>query len=467
MKLLTQGIKRVIIESILISLYCVSYGQTDLKSLLDISETNYPGVLAIKEKAEAAKLQVSLEKNTLLPSLDAGFQANYATYNNITGMNYPGLLVPISGPPSNDNNYDPVPGTGAGLIFKWSPVTFGQRAASAESIQKYYEQQLASVEDEVLKIKFRVALKYLEIAASEELIKSYQKNIESNEFELKQVSTLVNNGIRPDVDILKFKGELSKTKTNLLGLEDLMITQKQELKELLGTNDLPDVLINDFFFQNLPSIPADTDTEYEAGYDSTRSANPSLKMAHNEVEANKARLKQINRSWTPKLEFWATSYARGSGISFDGTVNKSDGWNFSRYNYGVGLQVVFPLLDLTNYKFKSHQQEALLRYSEYKFKQIQINLNTGGNIALNNLFTSLKIANEVPNEYIANESAYKALQIRYNAGLINYTELIQSQYDLLNSEARLKNAFINSWESLLRLAVIRGNIDVFLNQIKN
>jgi outer membrane protein TolC len=224
--------------------------------------------------------------------------------------------------------------------------------------------------------------------------------------------------------------------------------------------ELPDIARDEFFFQNLPTVPTGVSTQ-------NFSQNPALKMAQYDLEANEALLKQINRSWTPKMEFWGTTYARGSGISYDGSINNSDGWSFSRYNYGLGLQLVFPILDLTNVKLKSRRQEALLKSSESNFKQTQITINKQENTAFNDLANSLNIAHEVPVEYKASEEAYRALQTRYNAGLIDYSELIQTQYDLLNAEASLKNACVDTWKSLLKLATIRGDINIFLNQIQN
>src|SRR3546814_15690270 len=90
-------------------------------------------------------------------------------------------------------------------MLKWSPVTFGQRSASIEYHKKLYEKGLASVEDEVLRVKFQVAFMYLEIATTGELIKAYEKNVERNAFHLKQVASLARAGIRPGVDSLKFK----------------------------------------------------------------------------------------------------------------------------------------------------------------------------------------------------------------------------------------------------------------------
>ncbi len=462
-----QGLKATLIILTTPLFFHPTRAQSDLRSFLELAEKNYPAIAAKQAEAEAAQVKVSLEKNTLLPSLDAAYQFNYSTYNNITGMNYPATLLPISGPPSSDNNYDAVPGSAASLLLKWAPITFGQRSASIEYNRKLYERQLAGVKNEVLQVKFKVAFMYLEIAATGELIKAYQKNIERNEFNLRQVYTLVTTGIRPAVDSLKFKGELSKAKTELFRLNNLMETQKQELRELLVTEEPQDSETDQFFFQNLPTMPTDQSIKSADTTDSMNLENPALEMARYELEANKARLKQIDRSWTPKLELWGTTYARGSGISYDGEVNKSAGWSFSRYNYGVGLQVVFPILNLTDVRLRSHQQDAIMRASESYFNQTRIILNKQESIAISDLATALSVANEVPAEYEANASAFNALQTRYNAGLIDYTELIQAQYDLLNAESRLKNAYTDAWISLLKLAAVRGDMNIFLNQIQN
>jgi outer membrane protein TolC len=58
------------------------------------------------------------------------------------------------------------------------------------------------------------------------------------------------------------------------------------------------------------------------------------------------------------------------------------------------------------------------------------------------------------------------MQARYNSGLIDFSELIKAQYDLLNAEANLRIAYINSWKSLLMLSVIRGDMNTILNQMK-
>ena len=85
---------------------------------------------ALRQQALSTEQNIALAKNTFVPDLNAGYQVNMATYNNITGMSYPGFLLPISGPPSLNNKINFVPGSAAGALVKWNPFTFGQRNAA-------------------------------------------------------------------------------------------------------------------------------------------------------------------------------------------------------------------------------------------------------------------------------------------------------------------------------------------------
>lgn len=432
--------------------------QTNLKQLLENTVKNYPSIAAKIARVEASKADLKIEKNTFLPSLDVAYQASYATFNNITGMSYPGVAIPISGPPSSDNEYDGVPGSAASVLLKWEPITFGQRAAAIMYNEKLYEKELAGVEDEILKVQYRVALTYLEIATTEELIKAYDKNIERTEYNVKQVNSLVTAGIRPGVDSLQFKGELSRARTELYGLQNILENQKQELVELLVGQNFDQLAIDPFYTTTLPGLPLDL-----VPMDTIR--NPVLRMAEYDAQANEALLSKFKRAWAPKLEFWGTGYGRGSGIRFDGTVNQSEGWSFTRYNYGFGAQLIFPILGLREKSLKVDKQEALLQSSLSNLNRTEIELKKQENTAVGDFETSLKVAREIPLEFEAKEAAYHALRTRYETGLIDYTDLIQAQYELLSAESRLGNAYVSTWKMLLKLAIIRGDISIFENQL--
>jgi hypothetical protein len=52
-----------------------------------------------------------------------------ATANNLAGMFYSNGVLPITGPPSAENNYAAATGSAASILLNWQAVTFGKRDA--------------------------------------------------------------------------------------------------------------------------------------------------------------------------------------------------------------------------------------------------------------------------------------------------------------------------------------------------
>ncbi|WP_165870325.1 TolC family protein [Albibacterium bauzanense] len=68
-------------------------------------------------------------------------------------------------------------------------------------------------------------------------------------------------------------------------------------------------------------------------------------------------------------------YGRGSGIDAIGNINKSEGFNLTRNNMGVGIQLSFPLLQFHQLNARKKQYEQLLKADEYRVTQIELDLN--------------------------------------------------------------------------------------------
>src|SRR5947209_8062115 len=95
-KLLQLVSVSVICSQIAFSQNTTTMTAATLEELLSQAERNYPSIAAKKAQMQAADAAISTQQNTIVPSLDATYQADYATYNNITGMAFPQYLVPIS-----------------------------------------------------------------------------------------------------------------------------------------------------------------------------------------------------------------------------------------------------------------------------------------------------------------------------------------------------------------------------------
>lgn len=425
-----------------------------LPEILKLAEQNYPLLKAKAYEVQAGEDLVSLAKSSAIPSLDAAYQLNYATYNNITGMAVAQGFVPISGPPSEGNSNQGVYGTAGGLLLNWDAFTFGQRKSKIESAKAQHNFKEADAQQEIFHHLVRTANAYLDVTLANELMDVYSKNLERAEENLRIVRSLVRSGLRPGVDTSLFMAEVSRAKIELLNYQNQKEAQVQLLSQLLGGGDgtlLPD----SNFFTRLPEVAGGNNEQ----------PHPLVNVASGRLQIQQNERTSMQRSLNPKLSFWGTAYARGSGIRYDGFVNAEDGFSFSRYNYGAGLMLSVPVLRFANVRHQVNAQESLIKAEEEKLNLVRLELEKQNLVADVTLRNALQVAGESPVYFESAQYSYRALQSRYNSGLVNYADLIQAQYMLVKSEVDLKRSWIETWKALLYKAAVQGDINLFLNQI--
>jgi outer membrane protein len=427
---------------------------TPLKELLQLAEKNYPLLKAKALNVQAAQKGIDINKSTIIPSLDAAYQVNYATYNNITGMAYPQFLVPISGPPSADNNYSGVFGSAAGLLLNWQPVTFGQRQSQVDFAKAGLQYASTDAQNEIFSHKIKVINAYLDVLAATELVKVYKENVSRTEAVLSLAKTLVITGIKPGVDSALLKAEVSKATIDWLNSKKNKEQTLIVLSQLLAS-DNKFALTDTSYFNKLPAtnIPVDT------------ARNPLLALYQSSIEISRARKKMLTKTTMPTLGVWASTYARGSGISYNGNAKTTDGLGFQRYNYGLGLQISVPILQFARLKPQLQQQDLIIQSNEEKLNDISWQLKKQNELADTTLSTALAVAHESPLFYESASFSYKALQSRYQSGLANFADLMQAQYALIKAEADNKTAFIGVWKALLYKAAVTGDLNLFLKQV--
>ena len=426
-----------------------------LRELLKQAESNYPLLKAKAFEVQAGQSNVVSAKNTALPSLDASYQINYATYNNITGMSAPQSLVPMTGPPSADNSYPGVFGSAAGLLMNWEPFTFGQRKSRIDLAKANLLYTAADASQEIFKHKIRVIHNYLDLLMAHELLKVYRKNFDRSKENVRAVRTLNKSGLRPAVDTALFNAEFSRAKIDLLNYSKYLDTEKARLEELLAA----DVATYDADSSYFHALPADIQ-------DTSFNNHPLIILSSARLAVQRQQRITVQRNIYPKLSAWGTTYARGSGIRYDGIVNSTGGLSFSRYNYGAGLQLSVPLLRFVDVRNQVSQQNALIKSQEERLNEVKLQLSKDKKIADITMANAIAIAKESPVLYLSAEFSYRALLTRYKTGLANYADLIQAQYSLLKAETDLKRSYLEVWKALLYKAAIQGDLNLFLSQAK-
>ena len=117
-------------------------------------------------------------------------------------------------------------------------------------------------------------------------------------------------------------------------------------------------------------------------------------------------------------------------------------------------------------KRQLQQQDLLSKASEERILENKQILSTQQRLANTAFNSAIAVARETKLQLASAQYAFKAMQIRYNTGLVNFSDLIQTQYNLLKAELDLKKAYWDAWKALLLQAAVNGNENIFLNQIK-
>lgn len=430
-----------------------------IKEVLNLVPLGQPQLQAYQEQTKTAGYTIDLAKNTLVPNLTAGYQAGYATYNNITGMNYPGLIMPITGPPSAANTYDPVPGSALTALLQWTPFTFGQRQADIEKATAQFKLAGSAYDNALFRQQYAGIATYLDLLYLQRLLGSQQANIDRTRVGLQQSLVLAKEGLRPGLDTVQFQSILAQAEMDLLYTQRLYQSQALELCRLTGLPAEPeDLILSDTSLTVQLPIAPDTSGLY--------TQNPEYKYSQAQVALSAANLKGIERSWRPRLDIWANGYARGSGVEANGTIDKAAGWSLTRSNYGAGVQLSFPILQFAKVDIQKKQYRSLLKADESQLSQVAINLQRQVETARVTYRQNGLIARQAPVQSKAARYAYEGLKLSYQNGLVDFTRLTQGQYQLLSAEMMEANAYLQVWRSLLDIGVSKGNLDLFTNQLK-
>lgn len=434
-------------------------GKLSIKEALQEVQTNLPGLEAFRQQSAAARQNLQLARNTLVPDLTAGYQVNMATFNNITGMSYPGFLLPISGPPSLTNALNFVPGSAAGALVKWTPFTFGQRPAAIEKAGAEYKQAAAAYNEQLFQYQYLAINTYLEAVYYWQILKSVQAAIDRNKAGLEQSLVLAVNGLRPGIDTAQFQAAIAQAEIDLLQTERTYEQQVTELSRLTATGtSASNIVLTDTLFNDQVSLPADTL--------SSVTMHPSYQALQAQMNTTAAGLKELQKSWVPQLDIWGNVYARGSGVDATGRINKPDGFHLSRTNAGIGVQISFPVLEYNKVNIRKKQYGFLLKADEAKLAQVQLDIGKQTETALMQYRQDAKIAGKSPVLLKAARDVYDGLKLSYETGLIDYTRLSQAQYELLKAEVNDANIRLQLWRSLLAVAVAKGNLNIFTAQLK-
>jgi outer membrane protein len=281
-----------------------------LKDLLQLAEQRYPLIKSRRLEIQASQKNTEVVKYSRAPTIDASYQANISTANNLTGQFYPYGIIPMTGPPSNSNIYTPATGSAAALLLNWQAVTFGMRNAQINSSIALTGTQTAGLKQDIFNQNINLTSIYLDLILAYDIVRINENNLERVKENLRQSIELTNSGIKPGVDSALFLSEVSKAKIGLLNARKEMETLQWTLAKFLLIQSLP-LPSDTAFLRRLPGF------SFPAG--NSFANHPAVLYAQSQLAYDKSKEDVLKKSFLPKLSVWGTAFGRGTGFENNGT----------------------------------------------------------------------------------------------------------------------------------------------------
>lgn len=418
--------------------------------------SKYPAVQVSQERVEAAAAAINLARTSYLPRADFLGQINRASHNNVFGMLLQQPVVsPISGPVLRTNSIGSVWGTAVGVLVSWEPFDFGLRRANVGIAESSRARASAQVEVTRLEVSAAAADAFLTLLAAERTVAAARAGVDRSRVINDVVASLAQNQLRPGADASRARAELALAETQLIQAEQAVEVSRASLAQLLG---VPVGAVEPGRLLELPpEQPA-----------APAPAQHPLAAAQNAaIEEVKARERALDRAWYPRFNLLATGYGRGTGVQPDGsTGGAASGLGPNIGNWGVGMNITFPVFDIAGIRARKSIEAAQERAEQARYRQVLQDLNGRLAQAEAALAGARRVAANTPVQLDAARAAEQQAGARYKAGLGGIVEVAEAQRLLTQAEIDDALARLAVWRAALAVATARGDLMPYLQAVK-
>lgn len=426
-----------------------------LPEVLELAHRNAPHLQAKAYQVQAAESDITQTKTQRLPSVRLSGQVSYGSTNAVAGTMLPiGTIIPSSGSLSGVNSYNAVFGSMGTALAEWSPVTFGQypaQLARAEAARGYAQ---ADADNEWFTQQLRVAQTYLDLLATQSLRRVREQDVRRVSTLKKTITRLALNGLRPGVDSTLARATVAQSQLALIAAREQEADRQARLSTLLGQPGAtwqPDTLYNRALPPTLAPPPA---------------THPTLGLQQRAVELGQARETVIRRSYRPRLSLLGATWGRGSGIGYNGQTDYGlTGAAPTRFNYAVGVGLVFDVLDWPRVQAQARAENLRTQGLQAEYRQQQLELGNQATLAGQRLALAADRAREAPVQLAAARQAYRQKLALYNSGLATVVDVTQALYGLQQAEQDQVLTANSAWQAVLLQTAAAGDFSFFFTHV--
>jgi outer membrane protein TolC len=426
-----------------------------LEQAIQYGVEHYPSVKAALEEVQASSAGVDVARASFLPRLDALWQSNRATANNIFGQVLPQSVIPsMSGPVLSSASAGSVWGSAAGALFSWEAVDFGLRSATVAAADAAVARARAAEGLTRLEVQAAVGSAFLGVVAAQRAVTAAQADLDRRDVLARIIHTLVDNELRPGAEGSRIDAERAAASTRLIQAQAALTLAQSALGRVLGFRQGP-VTID--AGNLIDALPADLGATPAGGH-------PLALVRQTAVDAAKAQEEVLAHTDRPRLYLQSSVFARGSGANANGELDGGlNGLGLERANWAAGVQLVFPnLFDVSSLRARKAGAAATGRAETARYDEAILAIESQQQAATAMVSAARAVAANVPVQLAAAQQGEAQARARYQAGLTSLVEVAEAQSLLAQAEYQAQLARVDLWRALLAEAVARGSLTPFL-----
>jgi outer membrane protein TolC len=431
-----------------------------LPEALEYAHTHYPTVRAAIEQVNASAANVNVARSAYLPRIDAIWQTNRGTVNNVFGQLLPqSVISPLSGPVLSSSSSNAVWGTAIGGLLSWEPFDFGLRGSTVREAEAAVDRARADEGVTRLAVQRAVALAFLDVAAAQQAVTAAEADVERRQTIAQAARTLADNQLRPGAEASRAEAERAAASTRAIQARQALAIARATLTQVLGVVD-GSVVVNASAL--IDAAPPGTGAPAQ-----DRSQHPLIQSGQAAVDLARSRESVLAVTDRPRVLLQSSLSARGSGATPEAVFGGTQGLDFDRANWAAGVQVVFPnLFDFASLRARRSAAAALTRAEAARLDETQLQVTREERAADAMVAATRDIAQNTPVQLAAAQQSEMQARARYEAGLAGIVEVAEAQNLLVQAEYLNAVARVDVWRALLSQAVARGRLDGFVDTLR-
>jgi outer membrane protein TolC len=431
-----------------------------LEQAIQYAIDHYPAIRAALEQVNASTAGIDVARSAYLPRLDAIWQSNRATANNIFGQVLPQSVIPaMSGPVLSSASADSVWGSATAALFSWEPLDFGLRHAGIATAEAALARARAGDALTRLEVQSAVANAFLMVVASQRGVTAAQADVDRRDVLWRAVRALVDNQLRPGAEASRAEAERAAAETRLIQARQGLTLAQTTLTRVLGLTTGAVTIVGEGLVDRVPQTGVGV---------SATSGHPLAQLHQAAIDQATAAEDVLAHSDFPRVYLQGSVFARGSGANPNGTFDGGlDGLGLQRANWAAGVQVIFPnLFDFSSLRARRAAASASARAETALYDEALLTVTSQQRAAAAWIDSARAVVANTPVQLAAAHQSETQARARYDAGLAGITEVADAQSLLAQAEMQDELARIDVWRALLAAAVADGDVAPFLRLLR-